>query len=52
MKLQKFIHKSETQTIFELEDQLREVIKYIIFLSDYTHLTPVELKNNNFAFHW
>ncbi|XP_020293119.1 dynein heavy chain 7, axonemal-like [Pseudomyrmex gracilis] len=52
MKLQTFIRKSETETVFELEDQLREVIKYIIFLSDYYHLTPVELKSNNFAFHW
>ncbi|KYN09877.1 Dynein heavy chain 7, axonemal [Trachymyrmex cornetzi] len=52
MKLQAFIHKSETETVFELETRLQEVMKYIIFLSDYHHLTPVELKNNNFAFHW
>jgi len=52
MKLQAFIHKSETETVFELETRLREVMKYIIFLSDYHHLTPVELKNNNFVFHW
>ncbi|XP_014484361.1 PREDICTED: dynein heavy chain 7, axonemal-like [Dinoponera quadriceps] len=52
MKLQKFIHKSETKTIYELESQLREAMKYILFLSDYVHLTPVEIKTNNFAFHW
>ncbi|KAL6257142.1 hypothetical protein P5V15_012074 [Pogonomyrmex californicus] len=52
VKLQAFIHKSETKTVFDLETRLREVIKYIIFLSDYHHLTPVELKNNNFVFHW
>ncbi|XP_025074708.1 dynein heavy chain 7, axonemal-like [Pogonomyrmex barbatus] len=52
VKLQAFIHKSETETVFELETRLKEVIKYIIFLSDYHHLTPVELKNNNFVFHW
>ncbi|EFN66875.1 Dynein heavy chain 7, axonemal [Camponotus floridanus] len=52
MKLQTFIHKSETKTVFELETRLREVMKYIIFLSDYHHLTPVELKSNNFAFQW
>jgi len=52
MKLQTFIHKSETETVFELEIQLKEIMKYIIFLSDYHHLTPVELKSNNFAFHW
>ncbi|XP_032686024.1 dynein heavy chain 7, axonemal-like isoform X4 [Odontomachus brunneus] len=52
MKLQEFIRKSETKTIFELEGKLREVMKYILFLSDYVHLTPVEMKNNNFAFHW
>ncbi|XP_011702284.1 PREDICTED: dynein heavy chain 7, axonemal-like isoform X3 [Wasmannia auropunctata] len=52
MKLQAFIHKSETETVFELETRLTEVMKYIIFLSDYHHLTPVELKSNNFAFQW
>lgn len=52
MKLQAFIDKAETKTVFELETRLEEVIKYIIFLSDYHHLTPVELKNNNNAFHW
>ncbi|KAG5343357.1 DYH7 protein, partial [Acromyrmex heyeri] len=52
IKLQTFIHKSETETVFELETQLQEVMEYIIFLSDYHHLTPVELKNNNFAFYW
>nr|XP_012232176.1 PREDICTED: dynein heavy chain 7, axonemal-like isoform X1 [Linepithema humile] len=52
MKLQAFIHTSETETVFELENRLREVMKYITFLSDYHHLTPVELKSNNFAFHW
>lgn len=52
MKLQEFIHKSETKTVLELENQLAEVMKYIIFLSDYAHLTPVELKSNNFAFYW
>ncbi|KAL6428106.1 hypothetical protein ACFW04_008466 [Cataglyphis niger] len=52
VKLQTFIDKAETKTVFELETQLQEVIKYIIFLSDYHHLTPVELKNNNNAFYW
>ncbi|XP_039301684.1 dynein heavy chain 7, axonemal-like [Solenopsis invicta] len=52
MKLQTFIYKSETETVFQLEARLAEVMKYIIFLSDYHHLTPVELKNNNFAFQW
>ncbi|KAL0118214.1 hypothetical protein PUN28_009103 [Cardiocondyla obscurior] len=52
MKLQAFIYKSETETVFEQESRLKEVMKYIIFLSDYHHLMPVELKSNNFAFHW
>ncbi|XP_025152590.1 dynein heavy chain 7, axonemal, partial [Harpegnathos saltator] len=50
--LQEFIRKSKTKTIIELEGKLREVMKYILFLSDYIHLTPVEIKNNNYAFHW
>ncbi|XP_018345947.1 PREDICTED: dynein heavy chain 7, axonemal-like [Trachymyrmex septentrionalis] len=52
VKLQAFIQTSETETVFELETQLQEVMKYIIFLSDYHPLTAVELKKNNFAFYW
>ncbi|XP_017763577.1 PREDICTED: dynein heavy chain 7, axonemal-like [Eufriesea mexicana] len=52
MELGKFINITETETTRQLEDKLKEIIKYIIFLSDYSILSPVELKINNFAFQW
>ncbi|XP_076618005.1 dynein axonemal heavy chain 7 isoform X2 [Colletes latitarsis] len=52
MELGEFIRTTETETAFQLENRLTEIIKYIIFLSDYSVFTPVELKTNNFAFQW
>ncbi|XP_044576956.1 dynein axonemal heavy chain 7 [Cotesia glomerata] len=52
MDLKAFVVKAETEMIIDLENRLREIIKYVQFLSDYTLLTPVELKTNNFAFQW
>lgn len=52
MELKAFVAKAENEMLIDLEDRLRDVIKYVQFLSDYTLLTPVELKTNNFAFQW
>ncbi|XP_043799961.1 dynein axonemal heavy chain 7-like isoform X2 [Apis laboriosa] len=52
VELRKFIHTTETETISELETRLREIIKYIVMLSDYSILSAIELKLNNFAFQW
>ncbi|XP_053995911.1 dynein axonemal heavy chain 7-like isoform X3 [Hylaeus anthracinus] len=52
MQLKEFIRVTETETGFRLENRLKEVIKYLVFLSDYSALSPVELKTNNFAFQW
>ncbi|XP_076249285.1 dynein axonemal heavy chain 7 [Calliopsis andreniformis] len=52
MELRQFIHLTETETTFELERGLKEIIKYILFLSDHSVLSPVELKTNNYAFQW
>lgn len=52
VELRKFIHTTETETISELETRLREIIKYIVMLSDYSVLSAIELKLNNFAFQW
>lgn len=51
-ELIEFIRETETDTVFKLEDRLREIIKYIIFTSDHSALTPIELKINNSAFQW
>ncbi|XP_046587391.1 dynein axonemal heavy chain 7-like [Neodiprion lecontei] len=52
MQLIKFVKKAETELVFLLEERLREVLQYIIFLTDYSLLTPVEIKSVNAAFHW
>ncbi|XP_076646690.1 dynein axonemal heavy chain 7 [Halictus rubicundus] len=52
MELREFIRVSEAETAIELRSRLREIIMYINFLSDYSTLTPVELKTNNFSFQW
>ncbi|XP_063983101.1 dynein axonemal heavy chain 7-like [Diachasmimorpha longicaudata] len=52
MALKEFVAKAQTEMLLDLENRLRGVIKYVQFLSDYTLLTPVELKTNNFAFGW
>ncbi|XP_043277906.1 dynein axonemal heavy chain 7-like [Venturia canescens] len=52
MELTAFVEEAETKMVLDLEDRLKEIIEYIQFLSDYTTLSPVELKTNNFAFQW
>lgn len=52
MELGIFVKKAESEMSFNLEDRLREILKYISFLSDYKPLTSVEIKTNNFAFQW
>ncbi|KAK5646414.1 hypothetical protein RI129_004878 [Pyrocoelia pectoralis] len=42
----------ESVTLKQLEKELVVVLKYIIFLSDHTLFTPVEIKHNNTAFLW
>ncbi|XP_076227546.1 dynein axonemal heavy chain 7 isoform X3 [Nomia melanderi] len=52
MQLREFINVSEAETAIRLKTRLQEIIKYINFLSDYSILSPVELKTNNFPFQW
>ncbi|KZC14323.1 Dynein heavy chain 7, axonemal, partial [Dufourea novaeangliae] len=52
IQLREFIRISETETAIHLKKRLKEIIMYIIFLSDFSILTPVELKTNNFPFQW
>lgn len=46
------MHEAETKLMLNLEDRLREVLKYVLFLSDYTLLSSVEIKTNNSSFQW
>lgn len=52
IKLEEFINVTKTETTGQLEKELKEIIKYIVFLTDYSILTTIELKTNNFAFQW
>lgn len=52
MQLIKFVKKAETELVFGLQERLKEVLQYVIFLSDYSLLTPVDIKTVNAAFNW
>ena len=52
MKLRAFVEKAETEMSQDLEKRLLDVIKNILFLTDYLILSPVEIKTNNMAFQW
>ncbi|XP_031352178.1 dynein heavy chain 7, axonemal-like isoform X1 [Photinus pyralis] len=52
MDLLAYCKETETVTLRQLEKELGVVLKYIIFLSDHTLFTPVEIKHNNTAFLW
>ncbi|KOB65559.1 Uncharacterized protein OBRU01_22558 [Operophtera brumata] len=44
--------KVEEFLLAEMDDKLRNVLRYITFLGDYTSFTPLEMKANNQSFHW
>lgn len=50
MALRAFAREVETQTLVELEDVLRKIMKYIVFLSDHIPLNPMEMKQNSVTF--
>ncbi|XP_075991785.1 dynein heavy chain at 36C [Anticarsia gemmatalis] len=52
MDLMAYVKKVEDVLVAEMEDKLRNVMRYIMFLGDYTNFTPLEMKANNQTFHW
>jgi dynein heavy chain len=44
--------KVENETVFLMENQLREICKYMLFFADYTTFTQVEMKQNSTTFQW
>ncbi|VEN46856.1 unnamed protein product [Callosobruchus maculatus] len=52
MALIKYVDEVETKTLPAMEDRLRDVMTYILFLADHVLFTPVEMKVNNNAFQW
>nr|CAH7763979.1 unnamed protein product [Callosobruchus chinensis] len=52
MALKKHVDEVETKILPAMEDRLRDVMRYILFLADHIIFTPVETKVNNNAFQW
>lgn len=52
MELIAYVNEVETVILYQMEERLREVLKYMLFLSDHAMFTPVEMKQNNMTFWW
>lgn len=52
VNLKKYISKVKNDIIPEMEERVKVVLAYELFLSDYTLLTGVELKQNGKTFQW
>ena len=47
-----YVHKVETETVYIMENRLRDICKYMLFVVDYTSFSPVEMKQNCTTFQW
>ncbi|XP_071052662.1 dynein axonemal heavy chain 7-like isoform X1 [Onthophagus taurus] len=47
-----FVKGVRAVTLSQMEDRLRVVLKYMVFVSDHSAFTPVEMKQNNLTFWW
>lgn len=52
MALISYVNDVEATILPEMEDRLRIVLTYMLFLSDHAIFTPIELKQNNITFLW
>lgn len=52
MDLINFVANVRSNLLSEMEDRLRDVMRHIIFLSDHSIFTPLEMKTNNNTFWW
>lgn len=52
MELIAYCKKVEDELLAIMEDKLRSVMRYIVFLGDYTTFSPLELKANNQTYFW
>lgn len=52
MELIAYCKKVEDEILALMEDKLRNVMRYIVFLGDYTTFSPLELKANNQTYFW
>ncbi|XP_021921863.1 dynein heavy chain 7, axonemal isoform X5 [Zootermopsis nevadensis] len=47
-----YVQNMENKTVLLMENWLREICKYMLFLADYTTFTQVEMKQNSSTFQW
>lgn len=47
-----YVNNVEAVDVVQMEDRLREVLKYLLFLSDHMIVSPVDVKQNNTTFNW
>lgn len=52
MALIAYVNQVEAVELNLMEERLREVLKYMLFLADHTLFTPVDMKQNNITFNW
>lgn len=52
MELIAYCKKVEDEILAIMEDKLRNAMRYIVFLGDYTTFSPLELKANNQTYFW
>ncbi|GBP05920.1 Dynein heavy chain 7, axonemal [Eumeta japonica] len=52
MGLIEYYKKAEHFLVEQMEDKLRNILRYIMFLGNYTHFSPLEIKANSQTFHW
>lgn len=52
MALIEYVQAVESETVVEMEDRLRIVVSYMLFLADYTTYSPIEMKHNSITLQW
>lgn len=52
MTLKAYAIKMEETTIPEMEERLKKNLHHLLYLTDYTIFTPLEIKQNNNTFQW
>lgn len=52
MALIEYVQGVESETVVEMEDRIRIVMSYMLFLADYTTYSPIEMKHNSITLQW
>ena len=52
MSLIEYVQGVENETVVEMEDRIRIVMAYMLFLADYTAYSPIEMKHNSITLQW